>query len=136
MRIPSVVTGTCEFAWDACPGGGAGGADSSLATAINAACCHCCSRSCLPLLLRLLLRFLSFLLGLAGTRPSIHQSMRTSTVRGMSATNVAMVAQCQTENLMGIFESRGLFFEEQRLIQSALNMGYKDKDNQQQLKGK
>lgn len=42
--------------------------------------------------------------------------MRTSTVLGMSATNVAMVAQCQTENLMGIFESRALFFEEQRLI--------------------
>lgn len=51
-----------------------------------------------------------------GRHSSIHQSMRTSTVLGMSATNVAMVAQCQTENLMGIFESRALFFEEQRLI--------------------
>lgn len=104
---------------------------------------HSNQRSLLPLLLLwlprllLLLRLLLLrLLGLAGTRPSIHQSMRTSTVRGMSATNVAMVAQCQTENLMGIFESRALFFEEQRLIQCALNMGYKDKDNQQQLKGK
>lgn len=83
MRIPSVVAGTCEFAWDACPGGGAGGAESSLATAINAACCHCCSRGCLVFCccfhffsVFFFLFFLFFLAWQALVHPSINQCVR------------------------------------------------------------